>query len=361
VKCLGSGTYSAQIRVVGTGEIVEEIATNEIISGTWNRLTNRTSKCTLSLPVMGTSSDKCCRFVNLGRGIPAYEVYLWRNTESGGNQRVWAGPLTDLEVQPGNVINLTAQDRSWWLSKRLIGTKNYVSLDINDIARQMAEYGYGLNNPANVVVAWEAAGIVGEKTPAESEGSLVLNQITDVLDNVSYWTCVLGGFRIGMKCEIPWTFTDEDIAEVPPLIWSADSYSTQVFARTNGAAFASSGGVDTTRFGFPVLVQNVIDANATNDIDAQGFTNKSLAERKYAGPQLQALNSTLTANMGIDIMELIPGCKARVNFEQYCDPIARELYLTQVEGAFNPEDEDIRIELSQNYAESSVARVSGAS
>ena len=90
VKCLGSGTYSAQIRVVGTGEIVEEIATNEIISGTWNRLTNRTSKCTLSLPVMGTSSDKCCRFVGVvGLKLVLCFAVLLINQGQGGNYHEW--------------------------------------------------------------------------------------------------------------------------------------------------------------------------------------------------------------------------------------------------------------------------------
>ena len=357
MACLGSGLYHAQIRVIGTGALVEEIAENEILSGTWNRLTNRTSKATLSLPLTGTLEDKCCRFLDLGKGIPAYELYLWRDVPGVDPALVWKGPLTDLEVQPGNVVNLVAQDMSWWLTKRFIGTQSYVGQDVNYIAYQMATYGYGLNNPAGVVVTYENSGIIGEKTPSQEDGSKVLPQITDVIRGVSYWTCVLNDFRIGANCSIPWTFTDDDIAEAPPLSWSADNYSTEMFARTSNTNFGSAGGIDSTRFGFPILVQDVIDANAGNVTDANAFAVKSLAEHNTTGPVLGALNSAIVPSVELDIMSLIPGCKVKVNFEQYCENIVRELYLTQCEVAWNPEDEDIRIELSPTWGDSEDARV----
>ena len=359
MTCLGSGVYSATVRVVGTGAFVEEIIREDILSGTWNRTLSSTSTCTLSIGLTGNVAEKCCKYIELAKGIPAYELYLWReNNGDGANELVWKGPITELSLQPGNVVTLTAKDCSWWLSKRRFDTRTFGPADINTVAQAMADYGYGLNNPPNVVTRSALAGVTGEKSFTDADGSRVLDNITDMVRGLSYWTCVLNDFRIGLNCTVPITISDGDVAELPPLVWSADDFSTEVFGRTSNAAFAVAGGVSAARFGIPLLVTNIIDANTTTNVDALTFATQRLADMSNPGAAMEASNSSLTPSFDIGINELIPGCRIKTNFDGYCEPDPRLLWISGVEGSFNSSDEDIRLSLSNTVGDSADNRVS---
>ena len=360
MACLGSGLYSAQIRVVGTGALVEVIDRDDVLNGTWNRLISATSTVTMTLGVTGTYFEKCCRYLELAKGIPAYELYLWREVEGLSPQLVWKGTLTSLTLQAGNTITLVAKDSSWWLSKRRMPTISYLSQDVNLIAQQIANYGYSLNNPAGVVVraAANSPVVTGEKIFAVEDASRALDNVTDVIRGISYWTCVLQDFRIGLTTHVRATITDDDTTEVPPLNWDADNYATKVFARTSSTAYAVAGGIDTTRFGIPILVEAVIDANAGNNTDAATFATTRLNEMNSPGPTMEASNSSLSPSFDVDINELIPGSLIRTNFSGYCEPDPRELYISSVEGSWNSGDEDIRLSLNINVGEGADSRVS---
>lgn len=358
--CLGSGRYTAQIRHLD-GKIVEEIDPSEILEGEWTRAVSATSHAHISIPLTGNLMQTCCKYVNLGKGIPAYELWLWRDVNGDDLQLTWVGPITDISIEQGNLISIDAHDHSFWLTRRLLPSSTHVGEDVNAIANSLISEAYAINNPGNVSVLWEPAAITGEKSPVVTDGSKVLDAVTDVVRGVSYWTCNMKQFRIGVNTSIAWQFTDEDLPETPPLSWSADNFSTAVFARTSTDGISAySGGIDTTTFGTPILLESVIDANTTTIPEAQVFADKRRTNVSSTGPRLEALRSALSPQTGIQIDELWPGAQATVLFDVYCDPVQRHLYLTQVECTWNADDEDIRLELSPNIGDSNDPRVAGA-
>ena len=355
--CLGSGEYTAQIRHLAGG-IIEEIDPSEILEGFWNRAVSATSKAHISVPLSGDINGICCKYANLGKGIPAYELWLWRDVNGENRELAWMGVITDISIEERNLISIDAADHSLWLHRRLLPTSTNVGMDINEIAKKLVEAALEVNNPANLDIRWTVAGVTGEKSPVQTDGSRVLDAVTDIVRGVSYWTCNMREFRIGTETNVSWQFTDDDLPETPPLTWSIDNYASKVFARTSTEGiFAYAGGTDSTTFGVPILLESVIDANTTTIPEAQTFADKRLENVSTTGPRLEALHSAINPQSGVLLSELWPGAKTRVLFSAYCDPVLRELYVTQVECSWNAQDEDIRLELSPNIGDSNDPRV----
>jgi len=358
---IGSAQYVAQVRNLA-GQIIEEISAGEILEGEWTRSVSSTSHAHISIPLVGNMEETCCKYVNLGKGIPAYELWLWRDA---GNydpmELVWLGVITDISIEQGNLVSIDANDHSYWLSRRLLPTSTHVDEDVNSIANDLVSAALAVNNPGGLQILWEPAGVVGEKSPVETDGSKVLDAVTDVIRGVSYWTCNLKQMRIGVTTSIAWQFTDADIPETPPLSWSADNYATAVFARTStDGIFGYEGGINTETFGTDILLESVLDSNTADASQAQVFAEKRIENLLTTGPRLEALRSSLSPQSGVKLDQLWPGAKCTALFDAYCDPTLRYLYLTQVECTWNSDDEDIRLELSPNIGDSNDPRVAGA-
>lgn len=357
--CIGSGKYTAQIRHI-SGGIIEEIAASEILEGSWNRLISATSGAHISVPLGGNLSQTCCKYVDLGKGIPAYELWLWRDVDGADLELVWLGVITDISIQAGGLVSIDASDHSKWLHYRLLPSSTHVSEDINSIAYSFVSTALATNNPGNLSVIWEPAGLTGEKSPDVLDGSHVIDSVTDVIRGVSYWTCNLRQFRIGTTTQIAWTFTDEDLPETPPLSWSLDNFATAMFTRTTNSLSGYSGGINSSTFGADILIEKVIDANVNTVPDANAFAAKRLTQQTSSGPRLEALRSALSPQSGVQLDQLWPGATADVLFDAYCDPVRRTLYLTQIETSWNADDEDIRVELSPNIGDPNDPRVAKA-
>lgn len=357
--CLGTGRYTVQIRRAKScgGGIVTEIDDKDIISGTWNRLINATSGSQITIPI--SSSSVCCEFSDLGDGLPIYEYWLWRKSPSK-HHIVWNGVLTDVHIESNDILSLEASDFSWHVNHLPSSLQSYAATDISLIAHAIGDAALLINNYFDIDIMSELSGIIGSKDLTVGDGTKPLSAIIDVLRQVVYWTQVRRTMRINLQGHCGWTFTDEDLSEKPELSWSVEDFATEVLARSSTDVFARAGGADTSRFGCPVWIQKIIDVNAETEAEALSFANAKLLDMNTTGPSIDALQSSISPSCGVDLDYLWPGMKADILFEGYCRTIYRSLYITQVEGAWNEAEEDIRIELSPTIGDPNDPRVAAA-
>lgn len=337
-----------------------EIPNSDIASGSWNRLINATSKASISLPIESTQDPACALYAKLGVGMPFYELHLYRAASvSDSPELTWMGTLTDVSIEPGNILTLDAEDFSWWLQNRVLPSSSYPSgTDVVTMAQAYVSAALTVNNPPQITLNTEPSLITGKKDVQDSDRSKALETVTDVLRSVIYWTQAFREFRINVNGKIPWVFTDDDLNERPELRWSVDDFATEVIPRSSSGVLASVGGIDTTRFGgCPILVQRTLDVNAEDEGDAASFATKRYTEMQSTGPSIDALRSSISPTSGVTIEELWPGLQAEVLFEGYGAPINRLLFITQVEAAWSEDGEEVRIELSPTVGDPNDPRV----
>lgn len=116
---LGCGTHSV---VLADRNGNDQGTFTEVSSVDWSRVLDDTSEATVAISSPGGACCQLLRFVDSW----ATSAVIYRESDAGGVDRVWEGPVTSWSEDPGGVFTLKAKDVTAWLDKRYLhGTLDF--------------------------------------------------------------------------------------------------------------------------------------------------------------------------------------------------------------------------------------------
>lgn len=328
--CLGVGEYAArfvQRPLSGRGPV----ALGEVTcsAGTWERVISATSTASVVIPIRSDAGL-------LGRLVPwRHELEILRD-----GALCWAGPLTDLIVDPGaETVTIPASDLSaWWAFRHILTDLVFRGVDLSAIFADLVQLAEAAA-PIGLAVDARPSGVTGDRTYAAIDVREVLAELTDLARTGCDWTVTgrqvwIGGQEIAPGRRLASPLLDEAFV-VPPQTRLSGDMVTEAIVR-GSQVLGRAGGVDPDG----VLIQRVRDESSIEDKASADAAARTWRDRAHDPLPYVDGDAQLRPSAPVQMNELIPGLVARLDLDgSGVLPVSADLRLERLTVSFDESGE----------------------
>ena len=328
------------IGTLGTGEDIKVVLTNRgatralallnpLETGSFERRLNKTAKCRFNAVVQTSLGAACC---DEWRDLYTWatEIIVFRD-----GRDAFAGPVTDIEYEYGQV-RVNAQDLSAWWGKRFLEPSAPGVLDLAAYFELYHNQAMTIDPIPNFVVNATPTGFTDDRRVLENEDVLASSALRDLSKAGIDWTAY-GRRIIAGASEIPdtptVTLTDNDFTKPLKVEEDGIEMANRIIVRGRGVRAIAN---DTAAQAFNgVLEDRISDPDLETTEACQRRADTELALRKQPIYIKTPRGATLTPQAGVRLQDLICGSVYRLEASGTCRTVQQDFRLDNVKVTFD--------------------------
>jgi hypothetical protein len=335
---LGAPTWQAGLLAIGGGWMVELPFTDL----SFNRKLDDTSEASCTTMQL----DHRCQQL-LSEAQPYwYELGLFADGE-----RVWSGPIVQLELAGGQA-KLSARDLSTWWDIRWLRSDHLDNgVDGATVAAAYVADGMAPADPAGASLRAVLSGRLVYRTVYAAQHKSVGEMVRELGASAIDWTFLDRDGACGASVPFPdiaVAITDAHLAAAPTVLVDGLAYASAVLVCGDGSTqvgdtvFAYSGGIDTVSYPDGTSAQLLIEriyrpSGLQSETDAQNQADLQLASQDPCPLVLKQI--ALAPDAPIELSQLVAGVLVEVRLDRLIRPIFTQMRILQVSVSVNAQQQ----------------------